>query len=169
MGQLRQPEVLGDDRRDRAAGAVSGLIAGDHQIGAFDGAERASQSPTGLHHVRTVQLGVEQVYALVGAHRQRLADRLGGTLGTGGQHGHGALAALFLLDQQRLFDGALVDLVQHGVGGLTIEGEVTGGELALRPCVWDLFDQNHDVGHGCVVLLAGVERPVGRTFWVHIR
>jgi hypothetical protein len=71
-----------------------------------------------------------------------------------------------LAELQRLFDGALIDLVQNGVGGLTIEGEVTGGELALRPRVWDLFDQNHDVGHGGVVLLAGVARPVGRTFWV---
>src|SRR5699024_7254545 len=36
-----------------------------------------------------------------------------------------------------------------GVGGVAIKGEVTFGELALRPGVWDLFDQDHDVRHEC--------------------
>ena len=49
-------------------------IAGDDQIGALDGPQRASQRPAGLDHVRAVQVGVEQVHAPVGAHRQRLAD-----------------------------------------------------------------------------------------------
>ena len=37
----------------------------------------------------------------------------------------------FLLDQQGLFDRALVDLVEHGVGGLPVERVVTLGEFAL--------------------------------------
>ena len=64
-----------------------------------------------------MQAVVLEVDGLVGAHRQCLADRLGGALRACGQEGDRAFAALFLLDQQRLFDGALVDLVQHGVGG----------------------------------------------------
>ena len=93
MGHLGQPEVFGDDGRDRAAGTVAGRIAGDDQLGALDGAQRASQGPAGLDHVRAVQAGVEQVHTLVGAHRERLADGLAGFLRAGGQHGHGAVAA----------------------------------------------------------------------------
>ena len=145
--QLRQAQVLGDDRRNRAADAVGGLVAGDDQLGALDGAERAGQRPAGLDHVGAVQALVEQVHGLVGAHRQGLADRLGGALGAGCQHGHSAVAAFLLLDQQRFFDGALVDLVEHGVGGLAVEGAIAVGQLALRPGVWDLFDQDHDVRH----------------------
>src|SRR6185436_10488872 len=48
---------------------------------------------------------------------------------------------------KRLFDGPLVDLVEHGVGGLTVEGEIAVGQLALRPRVRDLFDQDHDIRH----------------------
>ncbi len=54
--------------------------------------------------------------------------------GTGCEHGHsafGAVGGFLLLDQKRLFDGALVDLVEHGVGGLTVESEIAVGQLAL--------------------------------------
>ena len=133
----------------RAADAVGGLVAGDDQLGALDGAQRARQRPAGLDHVGAVQAVVLEVDGLVGAHRQRLADRLGGALGTGGQHGHRAVAALALLDLQRLFDRALVDLVQHRVGGLTVQRVIAVSQLALRPGVWDLLDQDHDVRHEC--------------------
>src|SRR6476469_8283099 len=145
--ELGQAQVLGDDGRNRTADAVGGLIACDDQLGALDSAERAGQRPTGLHHVGPVQTVVEHVYGLVGAHRQRLADRLGGALGSGGQHGHRRIAAFPLLDQQRLFDSALVDLVEHGVGGLAVKGEVAVGQLPFRPRVRDLLDQDHDVRH----------------------
>ena len=150
--QLRHSEVLGNDRRHGAAGAVGGLIAGDHQIGRrFDLSDRVREHPGGLHHVRAGHPVVEHVYRLVGAHRQRLADRFAGALRPERQHNDlagPALGFFLLFDQQRRFDSALVDLVQDGIGGVPIEGEVTVAELALRPCVRDLFDQNHDVGHG---------------------
>ena len=152
VGQLGHAEVLGDDRRHGAAGAVGGLVAGDHQIGRrFDLSNRMREHPGGLHHVRAGDPVVEHVYGLVSAHRQRLADRLAGPLGPQRQDDDlagPALGFFLLLDQQRRFDGAFVDLVQDGIGGVAIEGEVTVAELALRPCVRDLLDQNHDVGHG---------------------
>ena len=111
-----------------------------------DLAERGGQGPRGLDRVGAVEGRVVDVHGLVGTHGQRLADGVGGAVRTGGEHGH--LAALGLLDQQRFFDGALVDLVEHGVGGLAVEREVTVGELALGPGVGDLLDQNDDVRHG---------------------
>src|ERR1700733_13313494 len=90
--------------------------------------------PAGLDDVGAVQPLVEQVDGLVGAHGQRLADRLSRPLGTRGQHRHRSLFAVggFLLaDQQRLFDGALVDLVQHGVGGLAVQRPIAVFEFAL--------------------------------------
>jgi hypothetical protein len=116
------------------ADAVGGLVTGDHQLGALDGAQRTRQRPSGLDDVGAVQPVVDQVDGLVGAHRQRLADRLGGPLRSGGQHGHrslGAVGGLFLPDEQRLFDGAFVDLVQHGVGGLAVQRPVAVREFAL--------------------------------------
>ena len=62
---------------------------------------------------------VSDVDRLVRAHRERLADRVGGPVRADGHHGD--LAALRLLDQQSLLDGALVDLVEHGVGRLTVQ------------------------------------------------
>jgi len=93
---------------------------------------------------------VLEVDGLVGAHGQGLADRLGGALGARGQHGHrpvDAVGGLFLPDLQRFFDGALVDLVQNRVGGLAVQRVIAVGELALRPGVRDLLDQDHDVRH----------------------
>src|ERR1700739_86066 len=51
---------------------------------------------------------------------------VGRSRGPGGQHGDralGAVGGLFLLDQQRLFDGTLVDFVEYGVGGAAVERE----------------------------------------------
>jgi hypothetical protein len=46
----------------------------------------------------------------------------------------------------------LIDLVQHRVGRIPIEGEVLG-KPALRPRSWDLFDQNHDIRHDAAAAL----------------
>jgi hypothetical protein len=134
VGQLRQAQILGDDRGHRSADAVGGLVTGDDQLGALDGAQRAGQRPPRLHDVGAVHAVVEQVHRFVGAHRQGLAVGIGRTLGTGCEHGHsafGAVGGFLLLDQKRLFDGALVDLVEHGVGGRTVESEIAVGQLAL--------------------------------------
>ena len=78
--------------------------------------------------------------------------RLGRALGSGGQDGHrplDAVGGLFLSDLQCLFHSTLVDLVQHRIGGLAVQRVIAVGQLALRPGVWDLLDQDHDVRHEC--------------------
>ena len=90
--------------------------------------------------------GVVDVDGLVGAHRQSLADSVGGAVGTCGQHRY--LTALSFLDEECFFDGALVDLVEDCVGGFTVKRVVAVGQLALGPCVGDLLDQNNDIRHG---------------------
>ena len=82
----------------------------------------------GGRSVRAVQCLVVDVHRLVGAHGERLADGLGGAAGTDGDHGD--LAAVGLLEQQRLLDRTLVDLVEDGVGGLTIQG--VSASVSLR-------------------------------------
>ena len=67
--------------RNRAADAVGGLVARDHQLGALDRAERAGERPRGLDQVRAMHAVVEQVYGLVGTHGQGLADGLGRAFG----------------------------------------------------------------------------------------
>lgn len=66
MGELRQAQVLGDDRRYRATDTVGGLVTGDDQLGALDGAQRAGQRPRGLDDVGPVQAVVLEVHGLVG-------------------------------------------------------------------------------------------------------
>src|SRR5882724_2337044 len=114
-----------------------------------DGAQRPRQRPPGLDDVRAVQADVLEVDRLVGPHREGLADRLGGALRARGEHGDRALAALPLADLQRLFHRAFVDLIQHRVGALAVQRVIAVGQLALRPGVWDLLDQDHDVRHEC--------------------
>ena len=146
--------------------SVDSLPAMTSSVPSMVPSARASAQPVWMTSEPCMPV-VEQVDGLVGAHRQRLADRLGGALRARGQQGHralGAVGGLFLPDQQRLFDGALVDLVQHGVGGLTVQGPVAVGELALRPGVWDLLDQDHDVRHECrfVLLERALQPPAAR-------
>ncbi len=147
MCQLRQAQVLGDNRGDGTGTTIGGLIARDDQFDTLDLAQRAGQHPGGLHGVGAADRRIVDVDGLVGTHGKRLADGLGGPVRTGGQHGD--LTALGLLDQQRFFDGALVDLVEDGVGGLAIEGEITVGQLALGPSVGNLLDEYDDVRHRC--------------------
>src|SRR5690606_1276494 len=144
--QLRHAEQLGEHRGDRTAAAVRGLVTGDHQVVAVDLAEGAGDDLRRGDYVRALQRLVGDVDGLVGTHGQGLADGVGRTVGTDAQDGHLAFAGL--LDLERLFDGTLVDLVDHRVGGLTVQGVVTLVELALRVRVRHLLDQYNDVGHG---------------------
>ena len=122
--------------------------------------------------VGAVEGRVVDVHCLVGTHGQGLADGVGGAVRTCGEDGH--LAALSLLDQERFLDGALVDLVEHCIGGLAVKRVVTVGQLALGPRVGDLLDQNNNVRHGssstsCVFLRGYRELlRVGRALVVDI-
>jgi hypothetical protein len=83
------------------------------------------------------------VYGLVRAHRQRLADRLGRPLRAHRQDGD--LAAVGLLEPERLLHRVLVDLVHHRVDRLAVQRVVRLGQPALRPGVGHLLDQYDDV------------------------
>ena len=96
-----------------------------------------------------MQRVVNDVDAVVGTHLQPLAHALDGLLRADRQHGHWALvcAAQAFLDLQRLFDRVLVELVDHGVGRITIEGVVCRIELLLGPRVGHLLHAHDDL-HG---------------------
>ena len=58
--------------------------------------QRGGDHRAGLHRARPVDRIVDDVHGLVGTHRQRLADGVGGRVGPDGQHGD--LAALRIAD-----------------------------------------------------------------------
>ena len=132
VGQRRQPQHLGDHRRHRRRPPVRRLVAGQHQVHVPDGADHAGQRPRRADRVRAGQGLVGQVHRRVGAHRQRLADRLGGPVRAHRHDGH--RAAVGLLELQRLLDGALVDLVEHRVGGVPVQGTVRPATGARSRC-----------------------------------
>ena len=93
---------------------------------------------------------VQQVHGLVRAHRQRLADRLGGLLRAHGQDGDLGLVtrlALRLGDLQALLDGVLVKLVDEPVHRRAVHRRIRRLELALGRGIWHLLDAHDDV-HG---------------------
>ena len=93
--------------------------------------------------VRAAQRLVDDVHRLVGAHGQRLADRLGGLLRA---HRHDRdLAAVRLGQPQAFLDRVLVEFVDHPVRGVPVQGAVGGPQRALRPGVRYLLDQDDDV------------------------
>ena len=82
---------------------------------------------------------------LVGAHRQRLADRLGGLVRTGRQNGD--LTAVGLLDLESGFDG--LSLISSITGSIS-RSRVKSPSLsfALRTGVGHLLDEYDNVCHG---------------------
>ncbi len=112
--ELGVAEQLGQHRRHRAALAVARLVAGDDEVDALDRADGGGEDLRGLEQVGAVEALVDDVHRLVGAHGQRLADRVGGPLRPDAQDGD--LTVVGFLDHERLLDGALVDLVEHRVG-----------------------------------------------------
>src|SRR5699024_9092580 len=60
---------------------------------------------------------------------------------------NGDLTAVLLLEEQRLLDGVLVELVDDAVGRFSVERLVFGVELPFGRRVRDLLDQNDNI-HG---------------------
>jgi hypothetical protein len=83
------------------------------------------------------------VHSLVRAHGQRLADGVGRLLRAHGDDRD--LAAVSLSLAKALLDRVVVEFVDHGIGGVPIQSAVICPELALRPGVRYLLDQDHDV------------------------
>ena len=111
---LREVEALGQHRRDHRAGRVGRGHAAHHQVDRrllADLLDRGRPAPARCEVVGAGDRVVDDVDALVGAHLQRLLDRVGGVLGTHGQRGDRDLLAVgLLLELQRLLDGVLVEL-----------------------------------------------------------
>src|SRR5437764_5145460 len=146
IGHLRQAEQLGDDRRDGATASVRGLVARDDQVVAAGLRDGGGEDLRGRDRVRAVKHRVGDVDRLVGAHGQRLADGVGRAIRAYRDHGDLALAGF--LDLQRLFDGLLVDLVEHGVGGSAVARVVGAGALPLRVRGRYRLDQAYALPHG---------------------
>jgi hypothetical protein len=98
-----------------------------------------------------VQRLVADVHGLVRPHRQRLADRLGGALGSHRQDGHVAPDRLF--DLERFLDGVLVHLVDDVVRRTALDSVVGRAQRAFGTRVRDLFDQYDDVHRASTTLL----------------
>ena len=141
-GELRDAQPLGQQRRhDRHLG-VGGLRTAEHEV-VLQLRQRGGDHRAGLHRARAVDGVVDDVHGLVRAHRQGLADGVGGRVGADGQDGD--LAALPVAHQQRLLDGVLVHLVDDVVGRGAGDGVVRRVQLALTARVGDLLDKNDDV------------------------
>ena len=84
--------------------------------------------------------------ALAGSDAVATAKVLAKAIGTVGAHGqHGDLGAVVcLLELQRRLDRALVDLIQHRVGGVAVQDPVVA-QLAFGIGVGHLLDQHDDV------------------------
>src|SRR5690606_9042531 len=93
---------------------------------------------------------VEHVDGGVGAHRERLAQRVGGTLWPHRERNYLAVfVVVFVL--QRHLEGALVDLVDDRVRGLAVEQPCFGVEHTLTPRIGHLLHQCNDL-HGTPVV-----------------
>ena len=95
---------------------------------------------------------VNDQLGLVCAEGQCLAQCLGGAARADAQHDHVAGGICFL-ELQCSFHSVFVDLVQHSVCAVAIQGVVIIGELALGVGVRHLLDQNNDVRHSLAFLL----------------
>ena len=125
-----------------------------------DPAEHLGEHRRGHQAVRAVQRLVDDVHRLVGAHRQRLADRLGCLLRAHRQDRD--LAAVRLLQPQAFLDRVLVELVDHRVGGVAVQRAVLGPQRALRPGVRHLLHQDDDVHDRRPTSNTNNSRPYGR-------
>ena len=134
--------MLGQHRRDDAGPGVGRLAAEDDQVVA-DPPEHVGHGGGGTQDVGPGQGVIDQVHSLVGAHRQRLADGLGGARRTHREDRDAALVRFG--DPQAFLDRVLVEFVRHGVGRVPVESGVRSLERALRPGVRHLLHTDDDV------------------------
>src|SRR5699024_8652379 len=137
--ELRHTEVLGERGAQDTGTCVGGLRAEDDDV-VLDGAQGLRDGVGALEGVRAVERVVVDEDGLVRTHGEGLADGLGGLVGSHRQDGD--LTAVFLLEEQRLLDGVLVELVDDAVGRFSVECLVLGVELPFGRRVRDLLDQN---------------------------
>ena len=144
LGQRGHLQVVGDDRADRVALAVIGLLAEQHQIRAL-GLEHLGQRVAGGTDVRAAERGVGEVHGAVSSEGNRLVQGADGGVGA---HRHRD----DLLDRNRT---ALLDL-HGGLDGVCVEGvqvllaaavqaHRVGVDALLNGGVRNLLDQDADL------------------------
>jgi hypothetical protein len=138
-------QPLGQHVRHHLHAAVGGLGTAEHQVGVLP-LDGLGQDLAGGDGARAAQRVVDDVDGGVRAHRQRLADGLGGPVRTHGQDDD--LAALSLLDAQRLLDGVLVHLVDDVIGARPFDRVVVGTQAALSTRIRHLLHKYDDL-HAC--------------------
>ena len=133
--------MVGDDRADRVALAVVGLLAEQHQVGLLL-LERLGERVARRRHVGAGERVVGQVQRAVGAQRDRLVQRAHGGLGA---HRHRDdlvdLDRAALADLHRRLDGVRVEGVQVLLPG-AVHPPRRGVDALLDGGVRDLFDQD---------------------------
>ncbi len=144
LGDLRDhrpPEPIGDGGPEHGAVAVAGLLPEQHEVGRL-ALERHGERVARRHEVRPGCGVVGDEDRPVGAHRERLAQRLERLLGPEGEHDD--LAALRLLEPERLLDGVHVGGVQRALAAsLEPAGRVV--EPLHRGCIGNLLHADDDL------------------------
>ena len=142
-GEQRLAEELGDRRRDDAAIGVRRRAAEEDQVEA-DLLERRRQHARRPDGVGACERGVGHQDAAISAHRQRLANGVGGG---GGPHAErDDLAAELLLLAQAFFDGVFIEGIDFRVLFAALQPHI-GGEAFLRRGGGRLFHAHDDI-HG---------------------
>jgi hypothetical protein len=136
--------VVGDDRPDRVALAVVGLLAEQHQVGRL-GLEHLGQRVAGAVDVGAGERFVGQVDRAVGAQRDGLGQRAGGAFGP---HRDGDdlvdLDRAALLELHRRLDGVRVERVEVLLPA-PVQPPRRWVDALLDGGVRDLFDQDADL------------------------
>lgn len=105
-----------------------------------------------------MQAVVLDVDGLVGTHRQRLAQRVLGVLGTDGQHGDLGVVR-FVGDLQRLLHRVLVELREQTVHVVTVDGQVIG-EVPVASGVGHVLHSDNDpqahAGFSYCIVISGL-------------
>ena len=120
LGGLRDDgaaQPLGDRGPEHGAVGVGGLLAEEHEVGAL-ALERLREDRARRDEIRARGARVGDEHGAVGAHRERLAERVGGLLGP--ERDDDDLGVGVALEPQRLLDGVRVEVVERPLAG-TVE------------------------------------------------
>ena len=147
-GQLRDlrddgmTKAVGDGRPEHGAVGVVPLLPKNDEVGAL-ALERGRERPRGRDEVRSGRGVVRDQDGAVGAHRERLAQRVERSRRAHRNEDDLALTVCFL-DLQRLLDGLCVEMVQRPLAGAVKSFRIRVDAL-VDSRVGDFFDTDRDL------------------------